>query len=521
MIFLTGFMGSGKTSVGNELARLKGVPFVDMDEEIEAITGSSIPDIFKYATEKAFRLIESDVLMEIVRSRENAVVATGGGVPTDPTNRALMKSSGIVVYLKADLETLKHRLGEDQTRPLWGPGVERLYIGRSPFYEKADVIINTDSLDIKQIAAKVLDSTMNMVSPIPFALSREPYPVYIGEGIFADFKAYLSRHASPEGIFVLVDENVYRLYQAYIKDALYGLNYHVKLVPASEEAKGMDFLMDVIDDMLSCPVNRYWITLAVGGGVTGDLAGFASSIILRGIPVVQVPTTLLAQVDAGLGGKTAINHERGKNLLGTFHQPMFVLSDTRFLQTLSPLEIKSAMAEVIKYGIIMDRPLFEYLEKGSPDLGQVVRMCTKDKAYVVARDEKEAGLRRILNFGHTIGHAVEKTSGFHLKHGQAVALGMLFAAWFSRDMDLISTRDYSRIQDLVMNYSILDGNFPLPSPEEIRDVLVVDKKAAQGGIWFVLTPEIGSVRVEKLSISKILDAYERFSDGYRSQLQRG
>ena len=516
MIFLTGFMGSGKTSIAKELAGLTHVPFVDMDEEIKTLTGSSIPDIFKYATEKAFRALESDVLMEIVRSKEDCIVATGGGVPLNPANRALMKSSGIVVYLEAELDTLKERIGNGQGRPLWGHGIERLYAERYRAYEDADIVIKTDDLNIAQVAAKVQKESASMVSPIPFALSREPYPVYIGNGVFRDFKTYLLRHADPEGIFMLIDENVYKLHQTYIEEGLSGLRYHVKLVPPSEESKSMEFLMHVIDAMVDCPVNRGWITLAIGGGVVGDLAGFASSIILRGLPVIQVPTTLLAQVDAGLGGKTAINHKKGKNLLGTFHQPMFVLSDTRFLETLDALAAKSAMAEVIKYGIIMDRHLFEYLEMGKPDLEQVVRMCTRDKARVVMYDEKEeTGLRSILNFGHTLGHAVEKSTDFRLTHGQSVAIGMLFATWLSQDMGLINKQDFLRIRDLITNYSLPDEDIILPGSEKIKDALVVDKKAATGGIRFILTPAVGSVKTKKLSISEILDAYGRFLNGYK------
>ncbi|MEA3224265.1 MAG: 3-dehydroquinate synthase, partial [Thermodesulfobacteriota bacterium] len=305
-------------------------------------------------------------------------------------------------------------------------------------------------------------------------------------------------------------------YMPIIKDALKGVQYHITIVPAGEGSKTASFLGKVIDQMLELPVNRGWACMAIGGGVVCDLAGFAASIVMRGIPVIQVPTTLLAQVDAGIGGKTGINHELGKNLIGTFYQPVFVLCDVRFLETLEDDVLKSALAEVVKYGIIMDKDLFSYLEsKGTHDYKEIVRMCVKDKAYVVAMDEKEAGLRRILNFGHTIGHAVEKARGFTILHGQAVAMGILFASWFSYDMGLLDKESLKRIENLMRGLDLAGPDISFPEPSCLEDILIMDKKAYEKGIGFVLTPGIGDAIVKKLSIPNILDAYGRFVHGYK------
>jgi 3-dehydroquinate synthase len=271
--------------------------------------------------------------------------------------------------------------------------------------------------------------------------------------------------------------------------------------------------------MLKSNINRAWACVAIGGGVVGDLAGFAASIIMRGIPFIQIPTTLLAQVDASIGGKTCINHNFGKNLIGSFYQPEFVLCDVEFFKTLKPEVLSSALAEVVKYGIIMDKPLFEYLEVTSQyDYKEIVKMCAKDKAYVVAADEKEGGLRRTLNFGHTLGHAIEKLYKFEILHGHAVAIGMMFASWLSRDLGLLKEKDMKRIEGLINHLQIIDPRITLPQPDALKDILILDKKAYKDGIQFVLTPGIGDVTVKKMEIADILDAYRRFFHGYKKSL---
>ncbi len=514
MIYLTGFMGTGKTTIGGELSKITSQPFIDMDDLIVAKTGATVPEIFKYAGEKSFRMIEREVLFEVA-GKGRGIVATGGGAPVNPFNRSIMKASGTIINLRAPLDTLRKRVGRDKNRPNWNDGVEKLFKSRQQAYSDADLIIDTDKLSVKG-SAKIIKEFMGTVpEPVPVLLENQPYPVYIGKGIFDGLEALISRHIKPEGLFCLVDENVMKLYRKKIKKAVSGLRHIVMEVPAGECSKSSEFLDKVLSKMLSSGMNRQWACLAIGGGVTGDLSGFASGIFMRGIPVVQVPTTLLSQVDASIGGKTGINHEMGKNLIGLFKQPEFVVCDQAFFDTLEKEEIRGGMGEVVKYGIIMDRVMFDGLENGSLDMDSVVRMCCRDKAYVVERDELEGSLRRILNFGHTLGHAIEQYYEYGMHHGEAVAMGMEFACFLSGELSLMKSGEISRVKRLIEKYGMVSGRYGLPPAGRVGRAMAVDKKSASGGINFVLAKGIGGFEVRKLELDFILDAYKRYSRGYK------
>jgi 3-dehydroquinate synthase len=350
---------------------------------------------------------------------------------------------------------------------------------------------------------------------VPVLLENQPYPVYIGKGIFDKLGILLNRHMKPEGLFCLVDENVMGLYRKDITKAVSGFRNIVMEVPAGEGSKSQVFIEKVLSRMLKTGMNRQWACLAIGGGVTGDLSGFAAGLFMRGIPVAQVPTTLLSQVDAGIGGKTGINHELGKNLIGMFKQPEFVLCDSIFFETLSNDEFRGGMGEVIKYGIIMDRTLFDGLEMESLDMGTVVRMCCRDKAYVVARDEKEGSLRQILNFGHTLGHAVERYYDYKINHGEAVAMGIRFACFLSGELGLMNNMDIARVQRLIDKHGIISGRYKLPPAGRIGRAMAIDKKSASGGINYVLAKGIGDFEIRKLKLDFILDAYKRYLNGHK------
>ncbi len=515
MIFLTGFMGSGKTQVGKALAERLKAPFTDLDAEIGSQAGTTIPEIFRCAGEDAFRFLEHKTLLDVASRDDWSVVATGGGLPVMPVNRRIMKACGCIVHLRASFDTIRSRIPEDPSRPLWNSRAQALFQSRIPAYEDADLIVDTDGLTIEQTADEIAGRLGILPQPLGFILPDNPYPVYIGKGIFSRIVPLLRRHCDPEGLFVLADENVATHHEPLIRMALDKIQHSIMTVPSGEDSKSSSFLDKVLSEMFFRRVNRQWACLALGGGVTGDLAGFASSIYMRGIPVIQAPTTLLAQVDSALGGKTAVNNEFGKNLVGTFHQPLLVLSDTDFLATLDEAQSRSAMAEVIKYGVIMDAPLFEYLEAGPPfDNEKIVRMCSRDKAAIVERDEREGGLRRVLNFGHTLGHALEKDSGYTLPHGTAVAAGMLFASWLSREKGLLPGRDYGRIKDLITSRGIIPVGLTLPLPQDVALEIALDKKGQGRGIHFVLTPSIGDVSVQKLTELEVLEGYKGFADEY-------
>jgi len=513
MIYLTGFMGTGKTTIGKKLAEITGMPFCDMDDAICEKTGCAIPDIFKYASEASFRSIETDILFEI-SGKFNGIVATGGGAPVKPINRAVMKASGMVVNLSAPLEILKGRVGDAQSRPMWTKKVEALFDARKNAYADADLIIDTSEMSIDDAVKKIVEAAGMIPETVPVLLEREPYPVYLGRNNFENMGSLLKRHLKPEGIFVMVDENVHKLYREKIEKVIAGFEHIIMEVPAGEDSKSFAFLEQVLSKMLDSGMNRNWACVAIGGGVTGDLSGFASSVFMRGIPVVQVPTTLLAQVDASIGGKTGINHRLGKNLVGSFHQPSVVLCDSVFLDTLDNDNINGGMSEVVKYGIIMDETLFSYLEEGNPDMLEVVKMCCRDKAYVVARDEKEGSLRRILNFGHTLGHAIEQYYDFKMHHGEAVAMGMDFACFMSYELGLQNKDDYIRVKKLMNECRLVSGRYRLPPAKDVASAMAHDKKSVEGGIHYVLAKGIGSFEVRKLKLDFIIDAYKRYSLGH-------
>ena len=515
MIFLTGFMGSGKTTVGKELSSLLNRPFADLDERIQSMSGCTIPEIFEHAGEKAFRFLEKEALMTISRSPGKYVVATGGGLPVNSFNRALMKSCGVIVHLRAPYATLKQRIPDPSGRPVWDDHAVELFAARKAVYEDADIIIDTDEKTPHDVAEEICSKISGYREPVPVLLPDSAYPAYIGKGIFPDIQSLIARHIKPDGIFVLIDENVLKIHREIITKALQGSSCHIMEVPSGEESKSAAFLQTILTKMFSLRMNRDWLCVAIGGGVTGDLAGFAASVFMRGIPVVHVATTLLAQVDSAIGGKTAINNAFGKNLVGTFHQPLFVLSDVMFVKTLKDVQLKNAMAEVIKYGIIMDAELFEYVEKGhSLDYVRLAGMCSRDKARIVSKDEREGDLRRILNFGHTLGHAIEQITDYTVYHGQAVAMGMLFASWLSHKLGLLGAEYLKRIRELILIEDIVPDKIGLPGADELAGFIAMDKKAAGRGIYFVLTPSIGDATVKKLTDSEVLDAYKEFLHGF-------
>ncbi|HQJ09883.1 MAG TPA: 3-dehydroquinate synthase, partial [Deltaproteobacteria bacterium] len=456
---------------------------------------------------------------EVASSNRPCVVAAGGGLPVDPANRRIMKASGCIVHLQASFETISLRVPDDSTRPLWNEKARSLFEGRKEAYGDADLVVDTEAKTIEQVSDDIFHALPMLPQPTGVILPDVSYPVYIGKGIFRDIRSLMRRHIVPEGVFALVDENVMKHHGRLIERALGRTPSFLMSVPPGEDSKSYSFLKRVLDEMFTHRVNRQWVCLAVGGGVTGDLAGFAASIYMRGIPVIQVGTTLLSQVDSSIGGKTGINNEYGKNLVGSFYQPVLSLSDIDFLATLDEAQVKSAMAEVIKYGIIIDSALFEYIENGPPyDYEKIVFMCARDKARVVSEDEREGGLRRILNFGHTLGHAIEKSSDFTILHGEAVAVGMLFSSWLSRERGILSDGEFVRIRHLIDREGLIPATLSLPHPQDIARAISLDKKGEESSVHFVLTPSIGDASVRKLSEIEVLEAYRGFADGYAAGL---
>jgi 3-dehydroquinate synthase len=327
------------------------------------------------------------------------------------------------------------------------------------------------------------------------------YPIVIQEGLLAGLPLHLARRYPEREFFVIADSTVARLYGRSLLAGLVRAGVKATLVdfPAGEASKSTRQVSRLTDALLGAKIRRDALLLALGGGVTGDLAGYVAATILRGVTFLQLPTTLLAQVDSSVGGKVGVDHPLGKNLIGAIHQPVAVFIDPGALRTLPVRHVRSGLAEVVKIAVALDGAFFRLLESRGPTLRRerprafvaVIARAVALKAAVVARDEREAGLRKVLNLGHTIGHAVEAASGYRLMHGEAVAVGMAVEAWISREMGILGERDHARIVRLLARLGL-----PVRVPQGIAhrrfvSLLNADKKAERGAVRFVLPRRIG------------------------------
>jgi 3-dehydroquinate synthase len=346
-------------------------------------------------------------------------------------------------------------------------------------------------------------------------LGERTYPVVIGPGVLAQIGQRVAAMAVGPRCALLTSERVGALYRDAVVHSLRaaGLDPVVIEIPDGEEHKSLAWLALVYDRLLEAGIERGTPLVALGGGVIGDLGGFAAATLLRGLPVVQVPTTLLAQVDAAIGGKTAVNHVQGKNLIGTFHQPRVVLADIDVLATLPQRELLAGLAEVIKYGVIGDAGLFEAIERRLDAvlaldrklLTWIVATAARQKAEVVSRDERElTGLRATLNYGHTVGHAVEMLTDYRrFLHGEAVAIGMVAAARVSHALGTCDAAVVTRIRDLLAR-----AGLPTALPDDLDDAALAlamrgDKKSHGGKIRFVAVRRIGQVELTDLTAEEI------------------
>jgi len=352
-------------------------------------------------------------------------------------------------------------------------------------------------------------------------LAERSYPIYIGPGLIDDDGLY-RRHIPSSQVMVVTNDKVAPLYLDRVLARLEGRQVATVILPDGEASKSMDSAMAVFDELLARKFSRNATLIALGGGVTGDLAGFAAACYQRGVPFMQIPTTLLAQVDSSVGGKTAVNHPLGKNMIGAFYQPQCVLADTTVLNTLADNELSAGLAEVIKYGLIRDPDFFAWLEgnveallKRDPDaLGHAIERSCANKAEVVAADERETGERATLNLGHSFGHAIETGMGYgKYLHGEAVAIGMCQAADLSRRLGWISNADVGRIVRILHR-----ARLPVIPPTELDtdrflELMAVDKKNVDGKLRLVLLEKIGRatlpVSVDNAALKATLDGYGR------------
>ncbi|MFH1588517.1 MAG: 3-dehydroquinate synthase [Candidatus Diapherotrites archaeon] len=330
------------------------------------------------------------------------------------------------------------------------------------------------------------------------------YEVLIGKGILKKLKPFLKKQKYDK-IGIITDSNIEKLFLKKMMHELKPFDIESFIVPAGEKSKSIECFAAIQEKLIERNFSRKSAIIAFGGGMIGDLAGFCSATFMRGIDLIQVPTTLLAAVDSGVGGKTAINSGKTKNMIGVFYQPKIVLIETKFLQTLPRKEFNSGMGEVIKYGIIMDKKLFAFLKNNSKKIisrnseimGKTISECIKIKAKVVSEDEKESNKRKILNFGHTFGHAIEADSKFKLTHGESIAIGMIFESMLGEKINVLKKGETKKIKELIADLG-LKAKFKSKGKEKkLIDLMKHDKKNFGGKIVFSLPKKIGEMKKEK------------------------
>lgn len=530
-IYLTGFSYTGKTTVGRTIAERLGLEYVDTDLQIELRQGKAISEIFADEGESAFRDLETAVLHDL-SERSGLVVATGGGVIKDPSNRRLMAQDGIIICLDARPETILSRMRADQSddteRPLLAHAnplrqIEALKAGRQRHYAIADWTVQTDSLSLEEVAVEAIRgaeiglrrlqagapletaSTLAEQEAAAYTVRTETatYPIVVGAGLIASLGSRMKELGLVGQAHVIVDASVAgSLGEASLKSLQRaGITSRLFTVPSGETSKNLEHAEALYAWLAEGRAERRDAVIALGGGVVGDLAGFVAATYVRGLSFVQVPTTLLAMVDASIGGKVAIDLPVGKNLVGAFHQPALVLTDIKNLATLPERDLRAGWAEVLKTGLVLDQDLVSYLEEKSDDLQSgneeavthAVARCAAIKGSVVSLDEHETtGLRARLNYGHTLGHALEAAAGYTgLLHGEAVAIGMSFAAELALRAGLLTQSDKDRHDRLLERFGLLTTPPQGIDRAAVLNALSLDKKAAEGRIRWVLLDSVG------------------------------
>ena len=538
-VVLVGMMGAGKTSVGKRLAAKLGLPFVDADAEIEAGAQLTISEIFERFGELYFREGERKVIARLLNGGP-LVLATGGGAFMNATTRQNIAKYGVSIWLKPSFDILLARVRKKSNRPLLKTAdpeqtLRRLLEERTPTYALADLTI--ESLDgshdtVVDAILRRLDVTLGKdVAPVQEArrkvevpLGARAYSILIGPGVLDEAGAEIARIAPGVHCAIVTDARVAPLYLDRLSASLdqAGLRSTPIVCPPGEATKCYAEFARVCDALIEARIERRDIVIALGGGVIGDLAGFCAASLRRGVRLVQLPTTLLAQVDSSVGGKTGINSRHGKNLVGAFHQPSLVLADTLCLDTLSEREFRAGYAEVVKYGLIGDRGFFEFLElnwrdafAGGPARAEAIAVSCAAKARVVAADETERGERALLNLGHTFGHALERLTGYdsaRLVHGEGVAIGMVSAFRFSRDLGLCSGQDATRAEAHLKAVGLPTRMRDIPGfdarTEDFLAAMRQDKKVDRGRLTFILARGIGQSfvarDVDEASVSAFL-----------------
>ena len=518
-VVLVGFMGSGKSTVGRLLAERTKRSFVDLDDVIEADAGQSVVEIFSNEGEAGFRERESRCLRRELE-RNGSVVAVGGGALMREENWSRIREGNCVVSLIAEPGELARRLNGSTDRPLLQAGapsaIASLLPVRLPRYLEADLVIKTDGIEPAEVAQQVHERLAGGgLQRILIDIPGSPHEVTVGYGLTYLVPAALRRlnkfqnapslvgesRGGGYPVLIVSDALVAKQHAQALIDALTadGLTAWLHLVPAGEAAKELSMLAGIYEALSAAGVDRQGALIALGGGSVGDVAGFAAATWMRGIRYLQLPTTLLGMVDSSIGGKTAINLPAGKNLAGVVHQPVAIFCDLDMLATLPDAEYRASLAEVIKAAMIADRAFVEWLMANVPAVlrrepaavREAIGRAIAIKAAVVAQDPYESGPRAVLNYGHTVGHALELAAGFgRIRHGEAIAWGMEVAGRLSVSSGSCAPGVIA-VQHALLSETGLLASPPVIDRTALLEAMRHDKKARAGELRWVLLREIG------------------------------
>jgi len=516
-LILTGFMGTGKTSVAQSVAERLGRPFVDMDDEIVERAGQTIPEIFVQLGEGAFRAIESSLCVDLSQ-RSGLVIATGGGCLVNGTNREILSSSGLVICLDCQPEGIVKRLEGSSHRPmLYGDTPEArvrdLLADRRQAYAAIPYHIDTTHRNIDQVVEAVLALYRSEPSRLEVNTPAGAYPIHLMPGGLRLLGDLLSTQPVSADLVVVSDEHVWPHWGTPLMQSLAQTGHLVTpvILPPGEQHKRLDTVSALYDRFLEAGLDRSGAVIALGGGVITDMAGFAAATFMRGVHLVQVPTTLLGMIDASVGGKVAVDLPQGKNLVGAFVEPLLVLVDPDVLETLPETDVRAGLAEIIKAGVIADPDLFARFEHASvrPALQDLIGPALQVKIDVVEDDPYERGRRAVLNLGHTFAHAYEVLEDYRLHHGLAVSIGMVRAALLAETRGLCTAETRQRIVDTLRAHG-LPVDPPPHDPEQVYEAMFMDKKKQGGKLRFVLPRAIGDVIVvDDVSAGEVIAALQR------------
>lgn len=481
-IVLAGFMGAGKTTLAAGLAGELGVRWSDSDAAIEEAEGRTISEIFSFSGEEAFRAREAATVLALLGGNPQ-VIALGGGALGDPAVREALEGHVVVFVDVSEAEAWDRVSGGDRPLAQDRDSFAALYRERRPQYLlAADAIVPAAGVEAALLAPALASMAADPAArpDLLWAIAgRDQYPCWVGEGALSRAPWPLAHSRR----IVVSDSNVADLYAGHVPEAS-GLIE----IPAGEASKTLETAGRVWQSLAGQGVTRADCVVALGGGVVGDLAGFCASCYQRGVPVVQAPTSLVAQVDSAYGGKTGVDLPEAKNYVGAYHQPTAVIADTATLQTLTPEEVAAGKAEVIKTGLIAGGGLWARIAAGEPLDSRMIRDCAWTKISIVAGDERDDGGRQLLNLGHTVGHAIETVTGYErFRHGEAVGLGLL---------TILRCSGAGALRDEVSEL-LRSAGLPTEAPGLDVDAVVettkLDKKRKSGDVPFVLCEAPGDV----------------------------